>query len=125
MANELKTAEPIEKVSVDTPNFDAEGFMGDIFEPNREIAAGKCVESLMGPKTKRITELRDNEIALIASAEAINAKMNSKVVTKFIDSFIELRISKDRKGREEIITLGRPVETKDKKGGFLNFRSLI
>jgi len=73
-------------------------------------------------KTKQpqlLTELGDDEIKMLAILQTISSETENTVIDTFCDNFMKLRVSLNRKGRDEVISVARAqagVEEKIKKG---------
>jgi len=72
---------------------------------------------------KILSDLTDKEITLLSALQTIADQTNNKLLSKFILNFLQMRISRNRKGREEIIRVARSSgeEEQMKK----SFRSMI
>jgi len=62
-----------------------------------------------------MTELRDDEIKLLAGLKAIAEEYGASFLDKFIQNFLEMRISLGRKGRTEIKDVARGVGSGEEK----------
>jgi hypothetical protein len=102
MSVKKSIVEPAPNISLSLPAAD---FIGDI--STSEEALGKIM-ALLADESKKfmITELEPDEIVYLAGLLAVAEKYNIKMLRDFIYYLMLLRISKNRKGREEIINLG-------------------
>jgi len=98
----LKKQEVEPNISLSLPATD---FLGDI--STSEEALGKIM-ALLADETKKfmITDLEPDEIVSLSGLLAVASKYNINILRDFIYYLMLLRISKGRKGREEIIRLG-------------------
>jgi len=89
---------------------------------NRESEREKTLRILLDKKDINLkTELSDKEILEIARLQVISERINSNSLALFLSSFKELRVSKNRQGRKEIIGAMQDDDTKDKHGFFDQF----
>jgi hypothetical protein len=100
MALKKQDVEP--NISLSLP---ANDFLGDI--STSEEALGKIM-GLLADETKKfmITDLEPDEIIYLSGLLAVAEKYEITMLRDFIYYLMLLRISKSRKGREEIIKLG-------------------
>ena len=98
----LKKTEPEPNISLSLP---ASDFLGDI--STSEEALGKIM-GLLADESKKfmITDLDPDEVIHLAGLLSVAEKYNITILRNFIYYLMLLRISKGRKGREEIIRLG-------------------
>jgi len=98
----LKKVEAEPNISLSLP---ASDFLGDI--STSEEALGKIM-GLLADESKKfmITDLDPDEIIHLAGLLSVAEKYNITILRNFIYYLMLLRISKNRKGREEIIRLG-------------------
>jgi hypothetical protein len=93
----------------------------EIIEPT-ESDSDKVLEILLDRKDINLkTELNDKEILEIARLEVLSTKINSPSLASFLSKFKELRVSKDRQGRKEIIGAIQGNNTKSSNGFFDQF----
>lgn len=87
---------------------------------NQDSDRDKVMQILLDKKDINLkTELNDVEILEIAKLEVLSTRINSSSLTDFLTKFKELRVSKDRQGRQEIIGAIQDDDTK-KSGGFFD-----
>ena len=80
----------------------------------------KVLEILLNTENINLkTELNDKEILELARLEIIGLRIHSVSLLSFLDKFKELRVSKDRQGRKEIIGAVQDEDVK-KNGGFFD-----
>ena len=98
----LKKHELEPNISLSLPATD---FLGDI--STSEEALGKIM-GLLADESKKfmITDLDPDEVIHLAGLLSVAEKYNITILRNFIYYLMLLRISKNRKGREEIIKLG-------------------
>jgi hypothetical protein len=98
----IKKIEPEPNISLSLP---ASDFLTDI--STSEEALGKIM-ALLADESKKfmITDLDPDEIVSLSGLLAVAEKYNITMLRNFIYYLMLLRISKSRKGREEIIKLG-------------------
>lgn len=72
-----------------------------------EEALGKIM-ALLADETKRnmISDLAPDEVSTVAGLLAVADQYKIELLRKYLNYFMLLRISKNRKGRQEIIELG-------------------
>lgn len=89
-------------------------------EKDNESERQKTLQILLEKKNINLkTELSDDEILELTKLEVINERIHSTSLSTFMSKFKELRVSKDRQGRKEIIGAMQDDETK-KGGGFFD-----
>jgi len=82
----------------------------------------KILEILLNTKDINLkTELNDKEILEISRLEILSQKTNNNVLNEFLTTFKELRVSKDRQGRKEILGAIQDNSTKQQSGFFNQF----
>jgi len=82
----------------------------------------KVLQILLEPENINLkTELIDREIIELARLEVVKDKINSPSLDLFLQSFKELRVSKNRQGRKEIVGAAQDDDVKKSQGFFDQF----
>ena len=91
-------------------------------QEEEQSSKDKVLETLLTRKNINLkTELNDREILEIAKLEVVAERIDSDMISSFLSKFKELRISKDRQGRTEIIGASQDDFTKNRQGFFDQF----
>lgn len=72
-----------------------------------EALAKAVITLAKSDKIKILTELSDNEIKLCSALYVVGTKMNDEMLLQFLTEFLNLRVSKTRKGRLEILKIAQ------------------
>ena len=62
---------------------------------------------------KQLSELADYEAASFASLYSVAEKTENKMLTSFLNSMLELRVSLKSKGREELMSVAKATRKED------------
>lgn len=78
---------------------------------NMNQAIAKMAEALTDETRKTLmSDLTNAEVTLVSALYAINKEDSSETLEKFLDTFLVLKVSKNRLGRREVIELARANE---------------
>jgi len=87
--------------------------------PEEESSNAKILEILLDNKNINLkTEVSDGEILELAKLETVANKLNNNILAQFLTTFKELRVSKNRQGRKEIV--GNIREEEEKSRNFID-----
>jgi len=93
------------------PPMDIGALLGGVQDITPDKARAEIVKELMQEKNlSRVTDLTDYDIAMLSAIEGINTEMKSSVVKEFTRHFKELKISRNRLGRTEVVDLSKNQE---------------
>lgn len=96
-------------------------FSGGEVSSTEEAQARAIVQLTESPDPEILTQLTDIEIKRLAVLSAIADLYHSDVIKKIIEKFIRLRISYNRKGREEIVEIAKKPKIEAPNQGLLRF----
>ena len=121
---EIKEFKPFPKIELKSPSPVKQGLPDvsqpiDTFTPTKEEALGKIAMKLAETEDEKIlTELKDEHIAKITSLLSVAEKYNIPIYEKICETFMRLKVSKDRKGRKELLEIAKAV--RDEELGKMN-----
>lgn len=80
-----------------------------------EAQAKICMILAKTENPEILSDLNDMEVKILAGLMTVGDMTNNQILNKFIKNFLLLRISLDRKGREEIIRVGTTQKSMEEK----------
>jgi flagellar motor switch protein FliG len=85
-----------------------------IYGPDEAIAKG-IMSLLHSPNTKILSDLDDEEILNLSLLMMIGNTIKSEVIKGLCENFLQLRVSRYRLGRREMVSVARSSEEPDRK----------
>lgn len=85
----------------------------------QDEAFGKiAIELLQTEKMRVLSDIDEDEVKLLSVILTIGEKIESKTLKKLAENFLQLRVSRDRVGRQELmsVALASRVKSGGKKG---------
>jgi hypothetical protein len=80
-----------------------------------EALAKGILELLKSGKTKILSDLDDEEILNLSALFTLSETVKCKTIENFCDNFLQLRVSRFRLGRREVVSIASYTQEPDRK----------
>ena len=95
-------------------------------EQAQAIAVEKIGTAYSGEQMRILSDLTGGETVMLSYLISLNSIIRCQVWDEFITGYLQLKVSKGRKGRTEILTASKSIEEeKIKKGAWERVKSLF